>query len=105
MNKIPCVDPRYIRDHSVPLRSFVEPDYVGWVCLKKWTGNTTKNYYWHITNYKLHRVDGPAILECYNENTPLYEEYWLNERMILDRDYWNHPLVIKAKLNKILEKS
>lgn len=102
--KLPYVNPAYIQDYTIPFQSFIDPDYVGWICLTKEMYGRKKFHYWHIKNYEMHRVDGPASLECYNNNNKdCYTEYWLFDRMFIEEDYWNHPMVIKTKLQQILE--
>jgi len=51
-----------------------------------------------LQNDMLHRLDGPAIVHDSGE-----EYYFIEDNPITDEEYWNHPLVIEHKLNKILK--
>jgi len=46
----------------------------------------------------LHRLDGPAVVG-FNNNR---KDYFINDFWYEEQEYWNHPLVIEYKLNKIL---
>lgn len=53
-----------------------------------------------------HRLDGPAVIRYYNENglkglAKLL--YFIEDHSFTKKEYWQHPLVIKAILNKIVE--
>jgi len=57
--------------------------------------NGTKNW----IQYNLyHRLDGPAV-----ENPNGTVEYCINDKHYSEVEYWNHPLVLHYRLNKILE--
>ena len=44
-----------------------------------------------------HRLDGPALSSKDFPNT-----YWINDKAVSDEDFYNHPLVLKHKLDSIL---
>lgn len=44
-----------------------------------------------------HRLDGPATI--YSSGN---KGFWINDCSFSEKDYWNHPLVIEAKLKTIL---
>ena len=44
-----------------------------------------------------HRLDGPAIIWSSG-----YASYYVNNVEYSEQEYWNHPLVIAYKLEKIL---
>lgn len=54
-----------------------------------------------------HRLDGPASIDTCNISGGERKtecKFWINDKQIKEEiDYWKHPLVVKAKLNKILE--
>lgn len=52
--------------------------------------------YWYFEG-KRHRLDGPSQTSRRGEKT-----YHIHGECLKETDYWKHPLVIKAKLNKIL---
>lgn len=61
---------------------------------------THKNYSlkeWWISGNR-HRLDGPAIEFARTEKNKFY----INNNIIEEKNFWNHPMVIKNKLNKIL---
>lgn len=51
-----------------------------------------------------HRLDGPAFIQ-YNRKGEIFSMSYHIEgsEMIDEIKYWNHPLVLQNKLNKILE--
>lgn len=46
-----------------------------------------------------HRLDGPAI----TSKSLLFSYYFINDIEYSEKQYWNHPLVVEYKLNKILK--
>lgn len=46
---------------------------------------------------KLHRLDGPALIIV---NT---KRYFVRDRLFEEDEFWSHPLVLKHKLEKILQ--
>lgn len=53
-----------------------------------------------------HRLDGPGSIDTYisADGAEIIEyKFWINDKQIKEEDYWNNPLVIKAKINKILK--
>jgi hypothetical protein len=61
---------------------------------------------WFVNNI-YHRLDGPARIIPPNArgNPQEHVEYWINNRYLkkgTETNYWNHPLVIEHKLNKII---
>ena len=77
-------------------------------------------YYWIGKNKVYHREDGPAVL--YDSGTEIWMKdgmwhrldgpalsskdfpntYWINDKAVSDEDFYNHPLVLKHKLDSIL---
>jgi len=93
----------------------IREDYVGWV----YNGNfssiehivnrkthredgpastTGRIFYWYQNNL-LHRLDGPARIDPYH---PEYDEYYINDEKYTRQEFWEHPLVLEYKLNKII---
>lgn len=58
----------------------------------------------YMLDGKWHRVDGPADFTIdYITKISVRTQYWINDHKInSEEDYWNHPLVMKNKLNSIL---
>lgn len=52
---------------------------------------------WYCEN-QLHRLDGPAVIDNRGNKT-----YWIHGWKFDEEIYCKHPLVIKTKLNKIVE--
>lgn len=49
-----------------------------------------------------HKLNGPAvILKIHNK--PSFNEFWIHDVRYNEQEYWQHPLVVENKLNKILE--
>lgn len=46
-----------------------------------------------------HRIGGPAV-EC--RKFTMLDEYYINDRLLLQKEYWSHPWVVEYKLSKIL---
>lgn len=44
-----------------------------------------------------HRLDGPALF-----SKKFSGKYWINDKPVSVKDFYNHPLVLKHKLNSIL---
>lgn len=53
----------------------------------------------------LHRLDGPAITMRTSDNTRFSSAYYIDDFGYTEQDYWQHPEVIKHKLNKILNEN
>jgi len=49
-------------------------------------------------NGKYHRLDGPAIIYFHGET-----HFWIYGKKFNPKDYWEHPMVIKNKLELILQ--
>lgn len=51
-----------------------------------------------------HRIDGPADYTIdYLTKIAVSTQYWINDKKIdSEEKYWNHPLVMKNKLDSIL---
>jgi len=78
---------------------------------------SSKNEVWCMFG-KHHRVGGPAVVQKYLQkwffegkrhrlDGPAYVhedfiEYYIDDVVYMEEDYWKHPLVVEAKLNKIL---
>jgi len=62
------------------------------------TPNVIEFYFLVGRKVKFHRLDGPARI--WNSGIT---EYWICGDAFTEKDFWNHPLVIKHKLNKIVE--
>lgn len=60
--------------------------------------NTTHE--WFVDGIR-HRIDGPAVYYYKNPKSD-HHEYWINGERFNSSVYWNNPLVMKHKLNKIL---
>mgnify|MGYP000665088281 CR=1 FL=1 len=58
---------------------------VDWVCAIFW-----------MENGELHRLDGLAYISKQTYG------YWIHNKSYSEQQYWNHPLVIKHKLEKIM---
>lgn len=53
-----------------------------------------------------HRLNGPAVIRHYNENSLIgitKSLYFIDGINLTKKEYWEHPLVIKAILDKIIE--
>lgn len=79
--------------------------YIGWIMYKSmlycyYVNNHLINQ--DLTNYS--KLDGPARLWFDNENSRFssFHEYHVYNKLISEDQYWNHPLVVEAKLHKIL---
>lgn len=71
----------------------------GTFCMHREDGPATiydsgTKFWWN--NGEKHRLDGPAV-ERHNGE----KEFWIHDKSFMPNQYWNHPLVIKYKLNKI----
>lgn len=55
--------------------------------------------WWYDHKDNIHRLDGPAIINPKKN----IKEYWINGMPYNKQDYWNHPLVLEYRINKILE--
>ena len=58
--------------------------------------NGTKKW---CVNGKYHRLDGPAVMLFQGET-----QFWIDGRNFSQENYWKHPMVIKNKLELILQK-
>lgn len=51
-----------------------------------------------------HRLDGPAFLKYNRKGKIVSMSYHIEGSEMMDEvEYWNHPMVLQNKLNKILE--
>ena len=57
---------------------------------------------WH-KNGRFHRETGPAILFRRNGSEWKEDAYFLEGRQYSLEEYWNHPLMVEKKVNKILK--
>lgn len=73
-----------------------EEKFTGICCFEQYG---TKNKVWML-NGMWHRLNGPALVcnDNYNDG-----KYWINDDSTRKDDYWKHPLVMKNKLDCILE--
>lgn len=55
-----------------------------------------------VVNGQLHRLDGPASI--WEDDTGEENDYYIHDNHYKEEEYWSHPLVIKNKLESILEK-
>lgn len=53
-------------------------------------------------NGNRHRLDGPCIIHGFSTSKP-YKVFAIEDVDFTEQAYWNHPLVIKNKLDKILK--
>lgn len=53
----------------------------------------------HFNDSNIERLDGPAV---YLKNSNKYARYWIGNNYLNEKEYWDHPKVIKHKLNQIL---
>ena len=51
----------------------------------------------YYQNDKKHRLDGPAIIKG------KYFDFYIEGKVVFEKNYWNHPLVIEHRLNKIIK--
>ena len=51
----------------------------------------------YYQNDKKHRLDGPAIIKG------KYSAFYIEGKVVFEKNYWNHPLVIEHRLNKIIK--
>lgn len=58
------------------------------------TGNP--QIFW-MKNGSFHKLDGPAIIDAISGI-----EYYITNRFLNEQQFWQHPLVINHKLNKII---
>jgi len=58
--------------------------------------NIWNGEYWYFEG-QLHRLDGPSETGYQDEKI-----YHIHGKRFEEVDYWKHPLVVEAKLNKIL---
>jgi len=62
--------------------------------------NPYTNNIWFLKNKKPHRINGPARISIGPQKT--YNFFYIDSRCYSEEKYWNHPLVIKNKLNSII---
>lgn len=55
-----------------------------------WKGNTS-------------RLDGPAVIWFNSEGKIVSKTFSIDKMWFTEEEYWEHPLVLKHKLNKILK--
>lgn len=81
----------------------------------------SKVHCWLSPGKQNHRIDGPAVV--YDDGTKFWYEnnvshrldgpsdewtngargFFIHGKHYMEEDYWKHPLVLKHKINKILE--
>lgn len=105
---------RYTIPNISSIRDIPE-DYVGWVFnlnfsfvehivnrkvhRKDGPSSTSGRVFYWYQNDMLHRLDGPSRFDPYH---PEYDEYHIKDEEYTRQEYWNHPLVLEYKLNKII---
>jgi len=63
--------------------------------------NNEQAEFWFIPNRVVHRIDGPAI-SCDDKSIGPPYLFFINGEPYSEKDYWQHPLVVKNTLNEIL---
>jgi len=100
--KKPKVPKQYRFPYGYPFQMKLPNGFIGWIALKH--VDIPKTTYCYLTNRKLHKTDGPAVLEFYKGK--FFEggiEFWLNNCLVTQEEFWKHSSVANLKLKLILE--